>query len=283
MAGDGLLILQFADRIGLNVFALLTIGFALHAAVGVVERDAFKAMRWRASPVALALALFVILRLGILTSQIGDGTSLFDTELLPLALVALGNSTLLILGGAITATVALWIGSRVFAAVGAIAISAGFGVTGHTQGLTEPGLAPLVAATHVLIAGFWVAAPLSLYPFEALNKAQLLVRLQRFSTVAIAAIPILIGLGLWLAWLLTGTSHRLFGTTYGLLLLAKLAVAMIAVAIGALNKQVVTAKIAEDEPTGRRWLRRTLIIEAALFITAIIAISAATTVGGPSE
>jgi hypothetical protein len=44
---DALPFALFVDRIGLNVAALLTIGFALHAAAGVVDRDAFKRRRRR--------------------------------------------------------------------------------------------------------------------------------------------------------------------------------------------------------------------------------------------
>jgi hypothetical protein len=53
--------------------------------------------------------------------------------------------------------------------------------------------------------------------------------------------------------------------------------------LGALNKQVITAKVGSAPATGRAWLRVTLLLEATLFAAAIIAVSAATTIGGPSE
>lgn len=283
MTGDGLSLLQFADRIGLNLFALLTIGFALHAAFGVVEREAFKSLRLRIAFASLGLGAFAAVRLGILIAQMGDGSNPFDTELMPLAWMALGDATLLVVLGAISAAGGVWFGSRTVAALGAIMVSAGFGLTGHSQGLADPGLAPAMVAAHVLIAGFWIAAPLSLYPSKALPDDQLLARLSRFSAIAIAAIPILIGLGVWLAWILTGGPERLFGTTYGLLLLAKLALGVVAMGLGALNKQIITAKISAASVTGRAWLRTTLLLEAALFTMAIIAVSSATTIGAPSE
>lgn len=283
MTGDGLSLFQFADRIGLNLFALLTIGFALHAASGVVKREAFKSLRLRIAFASLGLGVFAAIRLGVLIAQMGDGSNPFDAELLPLAWMALGDATLLVVLGALAAVGGVWFGSRAIAALGAIMVSVAFGLTGHSQGLSDPGLAPTIVAVHVFIAGFWIAAPLSLYPSRALPDTQLLARLGRFSSIATAAIPIMVGLGVWLAWILTGGAEKLFGTTYGLLLLAKLGVGAVAMGLGALNKQIITAKVAADPFAGRRWLRMTLLVEAALFLTAIVAVSAATTIGGPAE
>lgn len=283
MTGDELSLLQFADRIGLNLFALLTIGFALHFATGVVEREAARRLLLRAFLASAVLLAFAGARLGILVAQLGDGSNPFDPELLPFAWTALGDSTLLISAGALAGLAGLWFGSRLFALVGALLLAAGFGFTGHSQGLTDPGVTPAIVGAHVLIAGFWIAAPLSLFPFNTLDDAQLLARLNRFSAIAIAAIPVLVVLGVWLMLILVGDPQKLLGTTYGLLLLAKLGLGIAAMGVGALNKQVVTAKIAADPVSGRAWLRATLLVEATLFMAAVLAVSAATTIGGPGE
>lgn len=283
MTGYELSLLQFVNRIGLNLFALLTIGFALHAALGIVERDSFRGLRSRIAMACLALAFFTMVRFGILIAQMGDGTNVLDPELMPLAWMALGVSTLAILAGAAVSVGGVWFGSPLTAALGAAALGFGFGLSGHAQGLADPGLAPIAVAVHVCIAGFWLAAPVSLYPAPTHDDSELLSRLRRFSSIAVVAIPILIALGAWLAWTLVGSPEKLFGTTYGLLLLAKLTIGFVAMSLGALNKQVVTAKVAADPAVGRKWLRLTLLCEAALFATAIIAVSAATTIGGPAE
>jgi putative copper resistance protein D len=280
--GDGLSLLQFADRIGLNLFALLTIGFTLHAALGVVERDSFRDMAFRVALTGAALAVFAVARLGILVAQMGDGVYFLDPELVPLAWMALGDSTLAVLAGAVVSIAAVWFRSKIIAGLGAAALSFGFGLTGHAQGLADPGLAPAMVTAHVLIAGFWVAAPVTLYPVAVIDNARLVARLQRFSGAAVAAIPIMIALGIWLAWILTGGPEQLFGTTYGLLLLAKLGAAIVAVGLGALNKQVITDRVNADPPIGRKWLRIALLCEATLFAAAIIAVSAATTIGAPA-
>jgi putative copper resistance protein D len=282
VTGDELSLLQFADRIGLNLFALLTVGFALHAAFGIVERDSFRGLRSRIALAGLALALFTMVRFGILVAQMGDGTNVFDPELMPLAWMVLGDSTLAILAGAAVSVGGVWFRSPLTAALGAAALSFGFGLAGHAQGLADPGLAPIAVAVHVFIAGFWLAAPVNLYPATK-EDSELLSSLRRFSSIAVVAIPVLIALGAWLAWTLAGSPEKLFGTTYGLLLLAKLALGIAAMGLGALNKQIITAKIATDPAIGRKWLRVTLLCEATLFAAAIIAVSAATTIGGPAE
>lgn len=283
MTGDALSLALFADRAGLNVAALLSIGFALHAASGVVERDAFGRLRWLVLWAAAGVIGFAGLRLVILNAQMGDGTVLLDLELLPLSWTALGPSTIALGVGAIVGAAGLLAGSRILAGVGAVVLSIGFGLTGHTQGLAEPGLAPILVAAHALIAGFWVTAPITLYPAANLGDDVLLRRLKRFSAIAIAVIPLLILLGAWLAWVLAGGFEPLVGSTYGRLLLLKLTVGLAAMGLGALNKQIVTARMKLEPAKGRRWLRLTLTFDTILFAAAILAVSAATTIAGPGE
>jgi putative copper export protein len=281
--GDALSLALFADRIGLNVTALLTIGFALHAAFGVVGRDAFGRLRSLIVWTAVGILVFVGLRLLILNAQMGDGTVLFDPELFALSWTALGPSTMALSAGAVASVAAVFGGSRILAAIGAVTMAAGFGLTGHSQGLADPGLAPMAVGAHAFIAGFWVVAPITLHPADHIGDDVLLARLRRFSVIAMAAIPLLILFGIWLAFVLAGGVTPLLGSTYGWLLLAKLAAGLMAMAVGALNKQVVTARIEQDPVKGRRWLRLTLASEAILFATAILAVSAATTIAGPVE
>ena len=281
--GDALQLALFADRIGLNVAALLTGGLALHAALGIVERDAFGRLRSLVLLAGVGVLVFAGLRLLILNAQMGDGTVLFDPELFPLSWIALGPSTTALSAGAVAGVAGVFVGSRILAGIGAVVLATGFGLTGHSQGLSEPGLAPMAVAAHAFIAGFWVVAPITLYPAARLDDAVLLARMKHFSLFAMAAIPLLLLLGVWLAFVLAGGVTPLLGSIYGWLLLAKLAVGLIAMAVGALNKQVVTTRIEQDPAKGRRWLHLTLAFEAILFATAILAVSAATTVAGPGE
>ncbi len=283
MTGDALSLALFPVRTGLNLSALLAIGFALHAALGVVGRDGFARLRWPGFLAAGLVVIFAGLRLVMLNAQMGDGTTWLAPDLFELSWVALGSSTMALVGASLALTLGLLARSRIALAAGAVLAASGFALTGHTQGLTDPGLAPPAVALHVLIAGFWVAAPLTLWPVASLADGPLLARLERFSGFAVAAIPLLVVLGVWLAWRLAGGFAPLFGSTYGRLLILKLVVTLGAMGIGALNKQVVTGKMKDTPAVGRHWLRRTLAIETTLFVVAIVAVSAATTIGAPGE
>ena len=62
----------------------------------------------------------------------------------------------------------------------------------------------MAVAAHAFIAGFWVVAPITLHPTARLGDDVLLARLKRFSVIAMAAIPLLLFLGVWLAFVLAG-------------------------------------------------------------------------------
>ena len=284
MAGDALSLLLFPLRTGLNIAALLAIGLALHGALGVVERPALKTLRSTGLGATVGVIVFALARLAMLNLQMGDGASLFDPDMVALSWIALGPSTLaLLVGAAVIAASLLLAPSRILMAAGSFLLAAGFALTGHSQGLTDPGFAPPAVALHVLIAGYWVVAPITLFPRGSLANDQLHARLAVFSRWAIGAIPVLIALGVWLAWRIAGGLAPLLNSNYGRLLLLKLAVALAAMAMGALNKQVITGKVLADPPTGRRWLRWTLGVESSLFLVAVVAVSAATTIGAPGE
>jgi putative copper resistance protein D len=281
--GDALQLALFAFRAALNVSILLLIGLALHAALGVVEREAMR--RWRGLIIGLVLAATTLAfaRLLVLNVQMGDATTLLDPDLLALGWMALGPSSLAFAIGVVAIVVGLLFSQRLILVVAASVTAAGFALTGHAQALPDPGLAPYGVGLHAAIAGFWVAAPLTLAPDPAVADDVMLARLKRFSAAAVVLIPVLFIAGLWLAWVLADGIDGLIMTAYGQLLLLKLAAATITLGIGALNRQVVTAKVATDAPTGRRWLRRTLTVESVLFAVAILAVSAATTLTGAGE
>ena len=283
MAGDALAPVLFALRTGLNISSLLLIGIALHAAIGVVERETLK--RWRSLTIGLALATSTLAfaRLLLLNLQMGDASTILDPDLTAIGWMALGPSSLAFLVGAAGVVLGVALGQRIILGGGAIIVTAGFALTGHTQALSEPGVMPYVVALHAAAGGFWVAAPLTLAPTAMVSDDVALARLKRFSAAAMAAVPLLFIAGLWLAWVLAGGAAGLLGTAYGWLLMAKLSAAMAALGVGAFNQKVVTAKVATDPPAGRRWLRRTLTAEAVLFVFAILAVSAATTLTGAGD
>lgn len=281
MEADPLAPLLFVIKLGLYGSALLAAGLGLHASFGIVTRkDQARAMR-TATFVGVAALLFAVLRLAIANVQIGGASALLDPSALSWTWPALGPSSTATATGAALLAVAWMLRSRIAAAAGAVALAASFGLTGHSQALESPGLAPWAVGVHVLLAAFWFAGPITLWPGAALEDAALNARVARFSNNAAAAVPLLFALGLWLALLLAGGWAPLVTSPYGQLLLAKLAAAGIALALGAYNKTIVTARLRTAPEAGQRALKITLSLDALLFLIALSAVAAATSLTGP--
>ena len=280
MAPDPLLPWLFTARICLNASALVAIGLALHAGLGVLERESRRPALRLATGTAVVAAVFGAARLAFLAAELGDASS---PENIALAWTAFGPAILSMCAGALAIALSNVRGLVFLAPGGGVAVAASFALTGHTQGLNNPGIMPALAALHVFIAGFWVAAPLCLWPMRNLADELLTGRLKRFSGIATVAIPILLALGMSLGWVLARGSDGLLTTLYGRLLLLKLVASLLALAMGALNHQVVARLVASKPAHGRKWLATTLVVEVGMFVAAVVIVSAATTFVGPGQ
>ena len=282
MEADPLAPLLLAVKLGLYASALLAAGLGLHAGLGIVERAAHpRISRWAAISGAAAIA-FAAFRLAVANAQLG-GTigSIFDSATLAWTWPNLGPSTVSFAVGGGALIFAALLRSVPLAALSSIPLAAGFALTGHTQALEPPGLAPWAVGMHMLIAAFWVAAPITLWPSAELSDATVTARAEQFSRFALFMIPVLFALGLWLAIRLAGSANALISSLYGQLLLAKLAGATAALALGAYNKQIVTRLLREAPRRGRRSLSVTLSVDALLFAAVLILVGVATTFTGP--
>lgn len=281
MDADPLAPALFAIKLGLYGSALLAAGLGLHASFGILARsDQAPAMR-TAAFASFAALLFAALRLALANAQIGGASAILDPAALAWTWPALGPSSAATAIGAAAFAPAWVLRSRLAAGAGALALAASFGLTGHIQALESPGLAPWAVSLHVLIAAFWFAGPITLWPARELEEPALHARVARFSNWATAAVPVLFALGLWLALLLAGGWTPLITTLYGQLLLAKLSAAGLALALGAYNKAIVTARLRTAPAAGRRALTLTLGLDVVLFAIALSAIAAATSLTGP--
>lgn len=271
-----------AVKLGLYVSALLAAGLGLHASLQIVERaDRRRSLR-SAALLGGAALVFAMLRLAIATVQLGGSLhSIFDPATLSWTWPTLAPSSIALSLGAGLLCVA-WLSERsVFAGLASITLAAGFALTGHTQALEQPGLAPWAAGLHVLIAAFWIAAPITLWPSASLSDQTVLTRSERFSRLALFIVPVLFAIGVWLAVLLAGSVNALLSSAYGQLLTAKLVVAGAALGLGAYNKQIVTRRLRQTPTDGRRALTTTLSVDAILFASALILVGLATTFTGP--
>ena len=150
--------------------------------------------------------------------------------------------------------------------------------TGHAAAAEGPwrGAQLVSDVVHLISAGAWLGAlPPLVYllgttrPIEHATWAT-----HRFSTVAIACVSALILSGVGNSWFLVGSVPALFGTTYGALLLAKLALLALMLSLAALNRLGLTPRLGAGDRHAVRVLRRNALLEivAGLFVVAIVGV-----------
>jgi len=176
-------------------------------------------------------------------------------------------------------------GSRTpaMALIGAVVMGS-FAWTGH--GAADEGAAGLAHAAadvlHLLAAGVWIGALaglLSLLPRRSgADLAQLHTALAGFSGVGSMAVAVLLLSGLVNSWFLIGPSRigDMPSSTYGVLLLAKLALFAGMLVLAALNRFRLTpalgASLATDPGPAVHALRRSLLLEsgAGVLVLAVV-------------
>ena len=183
-------------------------------------------------------------------------------------------------------------GESVLLGVAALVPLAG---AGHAAAV-EPDTARAIAfdALHVLGAGVWVGGllPLALLLRSAATdggadaRPYAVLAARRFSRMALVTVALLAATGAGLAIIHVGNIAGLVGTSYGRLLLFKLALLALALALAALNRSVLLARVGGDGPTvGRPAMRRLsgfVAVEAVLAL-AILMIVAAMNVTPPAR
>lgn len=142
---------------------------------------------------------------------------------------------------------------------------------GHAAAAEGPAL-PLAAGFHVLAAGAWLGGliPLALairsLPTVLAGKA-----LRRFSWVGIGAVLILVGS----AWLQAnrsiGNLGGWFGTPYGMTALLKIAGLVVLLAFAAINRQILTPRLAgRSSRSARRALAISIALETIIGVAVVI-------------
>lgn len=282
MEGGALTGLMLTIKIGLGVSALSAIGLSLHVAIGIVPKSQAASVRMLAAAAAFFAVLFAGGRVLLTSAELGGGLDLaLDPQSLAWAWSSHQNNLAAVGAGFSVIIATLWLRQSALSMVGALCIATSFAFLGHTQALDAPGVAPWTLALHVLIAGYWVAAPLTLWPAHSIGETELARRLDRFGAFALLLIPALFVVGGWLAWRLAGSFDTMLSTLYGQLLLAKLSLALLALGLGAFNKQIVGKLVKSNPARGRRWLKTTLAVDGLLFSGALLLVVLATTVTGP--
>lgn len=219
--------------------------------------------------------------MGLNLQMTGEIAQLFDFSMFGWIWPGLRNQVLALLIGASLLAASAVGGQNLLALSGALVLSIGFGLAGHAQSDGMPDLLWTLVGFHVFVAGFWLLAPLSLWPRNTVGHDLLLFRLRRFSRVAVIGVPLMIAAGLWLAFILGDGWSGLIATAYGRLLLTKLGIVAIALSLGAYNKVRLTEQVRSNAAGARRHLGQSLSLEFILFMAALVVVAAATTVFGP--
>lgn len=273
-----LLAAAFQIKLLLYAASLAAIGLALHRIAGI-EMPGRASLRAGAAIAAAAVAQFFLTG----TQIAGSLKDVLTPDVLSWTWMSAGTPSLALLSGAAALILSAYMRTPLLPLVSAVLISSAFGLSGHAAGLESPGIAPLVVALHVFIAGYWLMAPLSLWPAANIGDADVLERTRRFSRFAAVLVPLLFVSGPFLLWSIAGGIQEIISTVYGRVILAKFTLALAILALGALNMLVVTRRLESSPGAGRAALRKTLSLDAVLFVGILLLIAAATTVATPGE
>ena len=135
--------------------------------------------------------------------------------------------------------------------------------TGHTR-ISEGWAGPVHIASdvaHLLAAGLWLGGlwPLSLLVVAARSPQPhglpIAEVLSRFSGVATGTVAVLVASGLINGWFLVGSLTLLVSSTYGQLLLLKIALFLLMAALATANRFWITPRLAAS-PSSNHWLDR---------------------------
>ena len=183
-----------------------------------------------------------------------------------------------------------WIAVRVQAFLLAAFALALIGSSSHLTAMSESSWAQGIAMLHLLCAAVWVGGlpPLALLLHYVSQKAtspdpHTVRALLRFSRVSLLMVVVLGVSGAASAWLLVGDVAGLLGTTYGLLLLAKLVVLVLALLLALETLAMLPAfstRLGRPSATARR-MALFIAIEAGLLLV-LLGLAVAMTMATPA-
>lgn len=151
----------------------------------------------------------------------------------------------------------LWI-----AALGAAVAIWSFSAIGHVA-VKELFWLQVILLVHLVTAAFWIGV---LPPLHRLSRSQdkLLAAAElghRFGQVAAVLVPILLFAGVVMTWQLVGSISAVFGTSYGLTLLAKTVAVVVLLTLAAINKTRLVPALQSGNPKAGPLLARSIFLE----------------------
>ena len=166
--------------------------------------------------------------------------------------------------------------SGVAGIVGVVLVAASFALMGHTTTHPERWLLSTMLFAHLLIVIFWFGALVPLYVASMRETATTAGAVtERFSALALWIVPVLFIAGLVLAIFIL-QSFAALRTTYGQLLLVKVAGFAVLMGFAALNKWRLGPALSRGDERATAAFRRSLAAEYVL-IAAVLSVTAVLT------
>jgi copper transport protein len=180
---------------------------------------------------------------GVLGRALGDGFGL-----------AIGISMLGLVLIAITAGLPYRGPVRVIALAGAVLAPLGLPLTGHTRTMSPAALGYAADLGHVFAGAVWFGGLVALLGVLRVRRSDddplgAGEAVARFSAVAGVSLAVVAATGAALSWITVGGVEALTGTTYGRLLMAKVALVALVAAGGAWNRVRLVPVLAAVGPT----------------------------------
>ena len=236
------------------------------------------------------LVISAIFFLSISGNMGGDFSSIFSPLFLNLALQTKSAiaAALLLLGFSsfyLSGKLSWPQSEKAFAIGGAILLLSSFVTTGHA--LKTGPISQILLFVHLVGISFWIGSLLPLLHLSLSNNtANLHLIAHRFGILAVYYVLGLLVAGAGFTYALLGSDlSLLLSTSYGNVLLAKMATVSTLLLFGALNKFWCVPKIIKDGPRGARLLRISVQFELLLAViilsmTALLSTSLTLPMGG---
>jgi len=240
--------------------------------------DKWKSLAFGFTALAFFASIFAFLLKAVALT--GDHNGMTDPEMLSLLWETQSGTVLLmqLLGlSALLLGLVLGTPGKFFAAAGGGVALYAFVTTGHIADRDNWFLTAILFL-HLLVAAFWIGI---LTPLRRLSSQEHSVDAaailgERFGALATVAVPVLIIAGVIMTWQLVGSFDAMFATSYGLALLAKIAILAVLLGLAAANKiRFVPAMLSGDFSAAQRlsrsiqleWIAVLLILLLTAFLT----------------
>jgi putative copper resistance protein D len=227
---------------------------------------------------AIAMASTETLSLFLSSAQLVAGVGLGFKELVTTGFFVAGTI-------AVFSSAALWICARLrnpkatvaMLPFGLLVLACVVSASHAVARMEQRSLLAVLTALHHIGTAAWIGAMpfflLGLMNAASVQEARQLTR--RYSRMAMWSVAALIVAGMGMAWFYVGSWNGLYGTMYGVLLLAKIYLLLVMASLGFANWQVARRLEDDPEPLLVR-IRRFAEVEVGLGFTAVLAAASLT-------